>query len=188
MVRRIEAPNPDQPAQNGDAQQLPPEVAGIMQMADAADSAALDATDLGVSEQQDGPLPAAAPTNAIVLAGAFKMVRDVFCGFTSLQTPATVITDAKAEALGNVWGAVADKHGLNLFALTGDYGLEIAAVVTTIPIALALHAGVKAELAARAAPPAQPEEGATLRTPPMPEAAPPATFTPGKIEPTFDAG
>lgn len=189
MVKKIEATATAAEAHaiETDPVSTPPGLDNLMQMADAADTAGIEATDLGVSEQQDGPLPPARPTNAEVLTSAFKLMRDVFAGFTSLQTPAKVVTDEKAAALGAVWGAVADKHRLDLFALTGDYGLELAAIVTTVPIALALRAGVREEMEARAAKAAaEPADGATLSTGPMPAPPPPATFTPGMIVPSFD--
>ncbi|SDP81164.1 hypothetical protein SAMN04489708_12835 [Paracidovorax cattleyae] len=66
-----------------------------------------------------------------------------------VQSPRAVLDDGTLQQLGEVWGAVADKRGWNLQQLMGDWGPEIAAVMTTITIGMRLSKAVGQELAAR---------------------------------------
>lgn len=94
----------------------------------------------------DGPQP---PTNAQLLAVALTAGRDVFCGFTKLQSPLTTLPDDKVKALADAWGPVLDKHGINLTQYMGDFALEFAALAVTLQIGLEVRAGVQAEIAQR---------------------------------------
>jgi hypothetical protein len=51
--------------------------------------------------------------------------------------------------LGDLWGPVLDKHGINLGDYLGDYALEIAAAIGTFAIAAQLRTAVNAEIKAQ---------------------------------------
>lgn len=106
----------------------------------------------GDSSSQAGPDEAAQKlqaSNAQILAGALAAGREVFCLVTDLQSPRRTMSD---EALSNWAQAVApalEKHGIDLGAVIGDFGPEIAAVVSTVILANAVRLGAVAELAAK---------------------------------------
>jgi hypothetical protein len=124
----------------------------------------------GDSTSQDGPQAgpddaAQKPqaSNAQILAGALAAGREVFCLVTDLQSPRRTMSD---EALSQWAQAVApalEKHGIDLGAVIGDFGPEIAAVVSTVILANAVRLGAVAELAAKKqAPTAEAEHGDTI--------------------------
>lgn len=107
--------------------------------------------------QEAQPEAAAPPSNAQVIAGALALGREVFCAVSKLQSPKVHLNDEAVQQLGAVWGPVCEKHGWNLHEAMGDWGLEIAALVVTAQIGLALRAAVVEELAARNAKPVEAE-------------------------------
>lgn len=118
---------------------------------------------------QDTTAPGAAPgeppepeaprlTNAQIVGGAIAAARTVFCAVTKLDSPNQHLNDEAAQRLGAVWGPVLDKHGLDLGAVMGDWGIEIAAIAVTAEIALTLRRAVLEEIAAKNAKPVQAEE------------------------------
>ncbi len=131
------------------------------------DALALQADQIDSKAQQDAkpegqaqepqPEAAPAPTNAQVIAGALAMGREVFCAVSKLQSPRFHLNDEAVQQLGAVWGPVCDKHGWDLNAAMGDWGIEIAALVVTAQIGLTLRAAVVEEIAARNAKPVQAE-------------------------------
>nr|WP_315242878.1 hypothetical protein [uncultured Albidiferax sp.] len=125
---------------------------GIEALAQQADnletlSTGPDAPGQGGAAEEVAP---AVPTNAEIIGGAVQMVRDVLCMVLDLKTPASTLHDGNCQHLGALWGAVADKRGLDLNSMMGDYAAEVAAVVGTVVIGQAVMRGARAELAARA--------------------------------------
>lgn len=102
---------------------------------------------------------AATPSNGELLAGMFVVVRDLACMVLDLKSPRVTFPDNDAAQLGQAWGAVCDKRGVDLGRLMGDYGAEVAAVIITATVAKRVMVAAKAELAERA-PPAAPAEPA----------------------------
>lgn len=114
-----------------------------MEAADAAEAAAA---------QGEAPEAGAQPmTNAQMIAGALELARETACALFDLRSPAAVLTDARIEKLGELWGRVADKRGWNLAGALGNYAEEIAALMGTIGIARELAHAVVAELDAKQA-------------------------------------
>lgn len=114
-------------------------------------------TPLGADADAPGDHPGAvaepAPlTSAQIVAGAIATGREVFCIVTKLQSPKTHLNDNTVKQLGDWWGPVLDKHGIDLSKYMGDYALEIAAVVGTVTIGAQVRAAVIAEIAAREKP------------------------------------
>lgn len=101
--------------------------------------------DAAYPEGQAQPL-----TNAAAIGAALQAGREAFCLFTKLQSPKATLTDADCSQLGDLWGKVLDKRGIQLSRYMGDHAAEIAAAMGTFSIALAVRAGVVAELAQRA--------------------------------------
>ena len=90
------------------------------------------------------------PTNSELMAGAFKMARDVGSMMLDLKTPASTLNDPNCQHLGGLWGAVFDKHGVDLNSVMGEHAAEVGAGVGTIIIGLAVWRGIQSEFAARA--------------------------------------
>lgn len=99
-------------------------------------------------------------TNAQAIAGAVIMGREVFCGYTKLKSPRAVLPNEVAGQLGEMWGPVCDKHGINLHEWLGDYALEFAAIMGTMAILGQVRAAVQAEIAAIKAAEKKPEPAA----------------------------
>ena len=133
------------------------------------ESIAQEADQLQLGEQdaagQVDQVPAL--TNGKCIEGALIMLRDVFCAFTGFKSPKENFTDAAAAAMGEAWGKVADKYGVDLGAIAGDYGPEIAAVLVTAPVAIAVIQGMKVEIAEREK--KKPIEATTTTAAPGPE-------------------
>lgn len=108
----------------------------------------------GEQGEEDAP---AGQTNAQIISMAIGLGRDVFCTASTLQSPRQHLTPEAVENLGNVWGAVCDKHGWDLGAAIGDWGTELAALAVTAQIGFALRASVVAEIRARNAKPVEAE-------------------------------
>ncbi|CAN7410625.1 hypothetical protein [Acidovorax sp. LjRoot194] len=103
--------------------------------------------------EQGGAGPEQVPpqqTNGAIIAGTLQLCRDTACVLFDLRSPAAVLTDAKIEQLGELWGRVADKRGWNLASALGDYVEEITALMGTIGIARELVQAVVMELDAKA--------------------------------------
>src|SRR4051812_9696732 len=64
------------------------------------------------------PTPAP-PTNAQLFAGAIAAGREAFCAFTRFESPRKTLSDEAVQRLGEVWGPVLDKHGINLHSYLG---------------------------------------------------------------------
>lgn len=125
--------------------------------ADQIDSEAQQDAQQPGQEQEPQPEAPQAPTNAQVIAGALAMGREVFCAVSKLKSPKIHLNDEAVQQLGAVWGPVCDKHGWDMNAAMGDWGIEIAAIVVTAQIGLTLRAAVVEEIAARNAKPVQAE-------------------------------
>lgn len=109
-------------------------------------------------------------SNAEVIAGALYGARDVFCLYTKLQSPTRTLNDQAIGVLAQRWAAVCDKRGVDLSKYFKDYTLELAAVIATVGVARAVHAGVRAELAVLHA------ETSTAAADAAPASATPKTF------------
>lgn len=120
---------------------------------DPLDALAAQAETLNASEDQQQQPGQAEPipklTNAQAIAGAVGAGREAFCFFTKLKSPRAVLDDATVGQLGELWGPVLDKHGINLGEYLGDYALEIAAAIGTFAIAAQLRTAVNAEIKAQ---------------------------------------
>lgn len=118
---------------------------------DPLDALAAQAESLNASEEpqpgQAQPIPPL--TNAQAVAGAIGAGREAFCFFTKLKSPRAVLNDATVTQLGDLWGPVLDKHGINLSAYLGDYALHFTAAIGTFAIAAQLRAAVQAEIKAQ---------------------------------------
>lgn len=71
-------------------------------------------------------------------------------GIVGFPSVASVLTEDKRAALAAVWAPVLTKYGVNLGDLGGAYKEEIAAVVVTLPIGLAIARAIKHDADARA--------------------------------------
>lgn len=107
-----------------------------------------DAAAPGADQQEQAQEPQRL-TNAQIVAGALAAGRDVFCIVTKLESPKQHLDAAAVQQLGELWGPVLDKHGIDLATYLGDYALEIGAVIGTITIGAKLRAAVIAEMIAK---------------------------------------
>lgn len=138
------------------------------EQASPLDALAAQAEGLEVGQvEQGGPVAAEQPkpSNAEILAGAFAMFRDLACMILDLQTPKATFPDRDAGQLGQAWGAVCDKRGVDLARIMGDYGAEVTAVVITATVLKRVATAAKAELAAR-------DPAAVTEAAPVPAAEP----------------
>jgi len=99
-------------------------------------------------------------TNAQMVASAIVVSRVMFCKITQLESPKNTLSNEIAAELGQLWGPVCDKYGLNLAELFGDYTLEFTAVMATMAIVTQVRAAVQAEIAQRKASEPQPDPAA----------------------------
>lgn len=115
----------------------------------AAEADGLETIDTGPAAPGEGGAPAEpeapAPSNAQLIAGMLELGRDVFCQVTEFQSPKAVLQAGACTALGEAWGRVLDKRGIDLNRYLGDYGAEIAALVVTWRVGSALYSAVQAE-------------------------------------------
>lgn len=88
-------------------------------------------------------------SNAQILSGGLIAGRGVFCSVTKFESPKTTLSDDSAHRLGEVWGPLFTKWGIELGDYVGEYALELAAIVVTAEIGLSVRAGVVAEMIAR---------------------------------------
>lgn len=95
------------------------------------------------TETPDAPPPPL--TSAQIIAGAIAAGREVFCAVTQFQSPRRLLDDATAAHLGELWGPVLEKHHIDLGKYLGDFGVEIAAVLGTAGIVMALRKAVMQE-------------------------------------------
>ena len=121
---------------------------------DALESLAGEASLLDADQQQPGPdgmPPAPEPprlSNEQIIGSAVAMVRDVFCSFTSMQSPMRVVTPDKVAMLAGAWAAVCDERGINLQDYMGQYGTVFAAIAVTAGVGLQLNVALRQEMAA----------------------------------------
>lgn len=122
------------------------------EQASPLDALAAQAEGLEVDQAEQGaPVPVEQPkaSNGEILGGMFAMVRDLACMVLDLRSPKATFPDQDAMQLGQAWGAVCDKRGVDLARIMGDYGAEVAAVVMTATVFKRVSSAVNAELAAR---------------------------------------
>jgi hypothetical protein len=110
------------------------------------------------------PAPPPKPTNAQMLAVAIQLGRDVFCDYTKFNSPRVTLADDNVVVLGDTWGAVLDKHNIDLNAYLGNFAVEMAAIMATLKIGAAVRMGVLHEMAQRDAEMKREKEAADKRT------------------------
>ena len=101
--------------------------------------------------EQGAQAPAEQPkaSNADILGGMFAMMRDLACMIFDVSSPKATFRDAEAVQLGQAWGAVCDKRGVDLARIMGDYGAEVTAVILTATVIKRVSSAVQAEVDAR---------------------------------------
>lgn len=118
-------------------------------LADQAGQLGADIDQAGAD--QAGAAPAAVPlTNAQVLSTAFELVRETLCTVAGVESPRRTVSSATLAPLAEAWGAVCDKHGINLSGMVGDYILEFKALALTVPVILAARTALLAEIEQKA--------------------------------------
>lgn len=117
----------------------------------AGEAAALDAgpapepgTAVAVAQQGQAEPPKL--TNEQIIAGALSAGREIFCVVTKTKSPKATLTDEVTKQLGDVWGPVATKYGLDLSETMGQYALEFAAVTSTLAVIMHVRAAYQDEL------------------------------------------
>lgn len=115
------------------------------------DRLADQADQLGAGTDDDqagapGAAAAAPMTNAQVLATAFELVRETLCTVAGVTSPRRTVSSATLAPLADAWGAVCDKHGIDLSGMVGDYILEFKALALTVPVLLAARNALLAEI------------------------------------------
>lgn len=124
----------------------------------ALGAGAAGGTEPGTEKVVAEPIPSL--TNAQAIEGAVIMAREAFCGMTKLKSPRAALPNEGARQLGELWGPVCDKHGINLAEWIGDYVLEFSAIMATVAILTQVRAAVQAEIAAMKAAEKKPEPAA----------------------------
>lgn len=88
-------------------------------------------------------------TNAQAIAGAIGAGREAFCFFTKLQSPRKVLDDGRVQQLAGLADPVLTKYGINVGAMIGDFGPELALAAGLFAVVLELRQAVTLELAAK---------------------------------------
>lgn len=112
-----------------------------------ADEAALFDDDADEAASPSGAQGAPRLTNAALLLAALELVRETVCTVAGVKSPRATLSSDKLEPLADAWGAVCDKHGIELQAVVGDWLVEIRAVALTVPLVLGARAALVAEIA-----------------------------------------
>ncbi len=89
-------------------------------------------------------------TNAQLFGAALGMGTELFTVITQIKAPKAILTPERCAQLGELWGPVLDKYGINAGQFMGAWQLEITALMGTVAIGLELRAAVRQELAQRA--------------------------------------
>jgi hypothetical protein len=103
------------------------------------------------TDQGQGGTEAPMLSNAQMFAGAIAMGTQVFTVVTQIKAPQNILTHERCAQLGELWGPVLDKYGINAGQFMGAWQLEIAAIMGTVGIVLELRTAVRAEVAQRQA-------------------------------------
>lgn len=121
------------------------------QLAAQADRVGLDADQADAAANDPGGAQPAPPpmTNAQVLGFAFEMIRETLCTVAGVQSPRVTASNDKLQPLAEAWGAVCDKHQVDLSSMVGDYIIELKAITLTVPVILAARSALQAEIAAK---------------------------------------
>lgn len=121
-------------------------VSELERLADQADQlgAAADPDHGGAPGADQAPAPL---TNSQVLITAFELVRETLCTVAGVTSPRRTVSTEQLAPLADAWGAVCDKHGVDLSTMVGDYILEFKAIALTVPVILAARNALQAEIA-----------------------------------------
>lgn len=91
---------------------------------------------------------------ALQNADGFRMLFGLAGGVLTMvgfPTAGACFTPERTEPVAAAWGPLAAKYGWDLADLGGAYREEIGAAIATMPLAIAVWGGIKADAAARAA-------------------------------------
>lgn len=120
---------------------------------DPLDVLARQAEQIDMDAAQDMPgqeLPPQAITNAQAIAGAIGAGREAFCFFTKLESPRQVLNDGRVQQLAALADPVLTKYGINVGAMIGDFGPELALAAGLFGVVLELRQAVTLEVASKA--------------------------------------
>ena len=90
-------------------------------------------------------------SNAQLFAVGVEIGAQLFTVITKIKAPQNVLSHERCAQLGELWGPVLDKYGINAGQFMGAWQLEIAAVMGTVGVVLELRSAVRAEIAQRQA-------------------------------------
>lgn len=121
-------------------------------------------TDLDVAARDGQVQPQ--QSNAELLAGAFRLVRDTVTQLADVRSIQATLNDGVTDHLGQMWGQVLDSYGIRLDAYLGRHGALIGATIATLAIGRNVLVAYRAEAAAKAQ--AKGEEGPTPTPAPPP--------------------
>lgn len=124
------------------------EVEALAAQADAGEAPAGAAGGAQAPALQDAALSLGAEISG-VLQAVSGMLAPVFPSLSAIYTPGA------CQGAGAAIEAVCNKHGWLQGGLMGKWGEEIAAAAVLAPLAFATYQGVRRDLAAREAPPAE---------------------------------
>lgn len=119
-------------------------------LADQAEDLLTPPTDTGTADGTgDGDTaPAPRMTNVQVLMMAVELVRDTLCSFAKVSSPKETMSNEVMLPVIEANAAVLDKYGIDLNSAAGDYMTEIKAALVTVPVLLAIRAGLADEVRA----------------------------------------
>lgn len=106
------------------------------------------------AETLDGAaLPGEAPAetsmgNAACVAMVFEMMRGALVTMANCKSPLVTLSDEKIKPAAEALGAVADKYGIQLAGVAGDYMVELKAAVIVVPMVWAFRGGLVLEIEA----------------------------------------
>jgi len=89
-------------------------------------------------------------TNAQAIAGAIGAGREAFCFFTKFESPRRVLNDDRVQQLAALADPVFTKYGINVGAMIGDFGPELALAAGLFAVVLELRQAVSLEAAEKA--------------------------------------
>jgi hypothetical protein len=122
--------------------ELPPELANLAGAAAAADGAAAPAPD----DQAHGAPAAPTLSNRDAIAAGIELFRELVCAVMRVESPKATLSPDVAQRIGQAWEPVCAKYGIDLGAMFGRFGPEIAAAAITAPLVLAAYRALDAEL------------------------------------------
>lgn len=127
---------------------VPPPASPLEALADQAQELITPDTANSDEAGSDEAAPAPRMTNAQVLMMAVELVRDTLCSFAKVNSPKVTMSNEVMQPVVDANAAVLDKYGIDLNSAAGDYMTEIKAALVTVPVLLAIRAGLQDELRA----------------------------------------